>query len=84
MPTDTLRRCSLILHSGLVVIHLALLYIWDKGFVHHLIVSPDDQKIVSFLITAIVTATGAVCLFVLGCADSTKLYPRSMPHCWSS
>ncbi|KAJ7190090.1 hypothetical protein GGX14DRAFT_580122 [Mycena pura] len=74
MPTRILRRCSLILHSGLVVMHLALLCIWAKGFVHHLIVSPNDQKIVSFLITGIVTAIGAVCFVALGCADTSVNY----------
>ncbi|KAF7376974.1 hypothetical protein MSAN_00115200 [Mycena sanguinolenta] len=51
---------SLVLHSLLVVIHVILLGIWAKGLEHRVTFSLANQKIVSFLITAISTTIGTV------------------------
>ncbi|KAJ7814353.1 hypothetical protein B0H14DRAFT_3149467 [Mycena olivaceomarginata] len=55
-----LRLSSLIFHSALVVIHLALLGIWARGLEHQFTVALDNQKVASFLITATSTAFGTI------------------------
>jgi hypothetical protein len=44
---------SLILHSTLVAIHLALLGMWAKGVDNRLVFSLDHKNSISFAITAI-------------------------------
>ncbi|KAJ7795989.1 hypothetical protein B0H14DRAFT_2917004 [Mycena olivaceomarginata] len=56
----TLHFLSLVLHSLLVGIHLALLAIWARGLEHRITFSLDNQKIVNFLITAIANTFGTV------------------------
>ncbi|KAJ7080307.1 hypothetical protein C8R44DRAFT_824305 [Mycena epipterygia] len=55
-----LRLLSLILHSGLVAIHVVLIVIWSKDLEHRLVFSLEHQKIVSFLITAITQTFGTI------------------------
>ncbi|KAF7368541.1 hypothetical protein MVEN_00177400 [Mycena venus] len=55
-----LRLSSLILHSALVVMHLALLGIWARGLEHRFTVTLENQKLASFLITATSTAFGTI------------------------
>ncbi|KAJ7662606.1 hypothetical protein DFH06DRAFT_1190436 [Mycena polygramma] len=57
-----LRFLSIVLHSVLVAIHLALLAIWSKEAEHRVIFSLDRQKTVSFTITAITTGFGTIYL----------------------
>lgn len=59
-PARNLRLSSLILHSTLIVIHLTLLGIWAGELEHRLAVSLENQKIVSFVITASTTTFGTV------------------------
>ncbi|KAF7359664.1 hypothetical protein MVEN_00690500 [Mycena venus] len=60
MPRKALGLLSLILHPTLVVIHLALLFIWMRGLEHRLIFSLKTQRIAAFLITAIATTFGTI------------------------
>ncbi|KAJ6484075.1 hypothetical protein C8R45DRAFT_1000114 [Mycena sanguinolenta] len=61
LPTSGLLcLLSLVLHSLLVVIHVILLGIWAKELEHRVTFSLANQKIVSFLITAISTTIGTV------------------------
>ncbi|KAF8212758.1 hypothetical protein K438DRAFT_1805046 [Mycena galopus ATCC 62051] len=61
LPTSgVLPLVSLVLHSLLVVLHLVLLGIWAKGLENRVTFSLQNQKIVSFLITAISTAIGTI------------------------
>ncbi|KAF7349857.1 hypothetical protein MVEN_01286200 [Mycena venus] len=53
-----LRLSSVILHSALVVIHLALVGIWARGLEHRITVALENQKVASFLVTASSTAFG--------------------------
>ncbi|KAJ7325388.1 hypothetical protein DFH08DRAFT_1028130 [Mycena albidolilacea] len=55
-----LQVLSLVLHSLLVGIHLALLAIWAKGLEHRIVFSLDNQKIVNLLITAIANTFGTI------------------------
>ncbi|KAJ7674473.1 hypothetical protein B0H14DRAFT_3178118 [Mycena olivaceomarginata] len=55
-----LQVLSLVLHSLLVGIHLALLAIWAKGLEHRIVFSLDNQKIVNLLITAIANTIGTI------------------------
>ncbi|KAJ7738879.1 hypothetical protein B0H14DRAFT_490558 [Mycena olivaceomarginata] len=61
----TLNFVSLILHSMLVGIHVALLTIWAKELEHGIIFSLDNQKTVNFLITAIANTLGTIYSAVL-------------------
>ncbi|KAJ7108130.1 hypothetical protein C8R44DRAFT_857713 [Mycena epipterygia] len=60
-----LRLLSLILHPTLVAIHLVLVVIWAKGLENRIIFSLENQKIVTFLITAISTTFGVIYSAVL-------------------
>ncbi|KAF8212755.1 hypothetical protein K438DRAFT_1805044 [Mycena galopus ATCC 62051] len=61
LPTSgVLALVSLVLHSLLVVLHLVFLGIWAKGLENRVTFSLQNQKIVSFLITAISTSIGTV------------------------
>ncbi|KAJ7710620.1 hypothetical protein B0H17DRAFT_1324277 [Mycena rosella] len=51
---------SLVLHSLIVLTHLILLGIWAKRLEHRVTFSLKNQRIASFLITAISTAIGTV------------------------
>ncbi|KAJ7318432.1 hypothetical protein DFH08DRAFT_1086640 [Mycena albidolilacea] len=55
-----LQVLSLVLHSLLVGIHLALLAIWARGLEHRITFSLDNQKTVNFRITAIANAFGTI------------------------
>jgi hypothetical protein len=55
---------SLVLHSTLIAIHLALLAVWSRGLEHRVIFDLGQQRKVSFLITAITTTFGTVCAFI--------------------
>ncbi|KAJ7325382.1 hypothetical protein DFH08DRAFT_1085128 [Mycena albidolilacea] len=58
--SEAFQVLSLVLHSLLVEIHLALLAIWAKGLVHRIVFSLDNQKTVNFRITAIANTFGAI------------------------
>ncbi|KAF8156407.1 hypothetical protein K438DRAFT_2026302 [Mycena galopus ATCC 62051] len=60
-----LRPLSLVLHCGLVGTHLILLAIWWTGLENRLIFPAEEQTLLSFLITAIVTGFGTVYCAVL-------------------
>ncbi|KAJ7309216.1 hypothetical protein DFH08DRAFT_944300 [Mycena albidolilacea] len=60
MSHKALRLSSLILHSALVVIHLALVEIWAKGLEHRFTVALENEKVASFLIAATSTAFGTI------------------------
>ncbi|KAJ7840947.1 hypothetical protein B0H14DRAFT_3140379 [Mycena olivaceomarginata] len=55
-----LQVLSLVLHSLLVGIHLALLAIWARGLEHRITFSLDNQKTVNFRITAIANTVGTI------------------------
>ncbi|KAJ6523211.1 hypothetical protein B0H19DRAFT_1085833 [Mycena capillaripes] len=48
------------LHSALVVIHLALVGIWARGSEHRFTVALENEKVASLLITATSTAFGTI------------------------
>ncbi|KAJ7025685.1 hypothetical protein C8F04DRAFT_1400476 [Mycena alexandri] len=56
---------SLVLHCGLVGTHLILLAIWRAGLENRLIFPAEEQRLLSFLITAIATGFGTVYCAVL-------------------
>ncbi|KAJ7662602.1 hypothetical protein DFH06DRAFT_1471416 [Mycena polygramma] len=60
--SESLIVLSAILHSVLVVIHVALSVLWAKGTEHQVIFSLVHQKTVSFAITAITTGFGTTYL----------------------
>ncbi|KAJ7454390.1 hypothetical protein FB451DRAFT_1565274 [Mycena latifolia] len=76
--TKILRLLSLILHSTLVVIHLALIGVWAKGLEHHLVFTLENQKPVSLLITAILTTFGTIYSAVLVLVMQTLSIQRSL------
>ncbi|KAJ7454375.1 hypothetical protein FB451DRAFT_1517922 [Mycena latifolia] len=76
--TKILRLLSLILHSTLVVIHLALIGVWAKGLEHHLVFTLENQKLVSLLITAIFTTFGTIYSAVLVLVTQTLSIRRSL------
>ncbi|KAJ7437394.1 hypothetical protein FB451DRAFT_178349 [Mycena latifolia] len=76
--TKTLRRLSLVLHSTLFVIHLALIWVWAKGLEHHLVFTLENQKLVSLLITAILTTFGTIYSAVLVLVTQTLSIRRSL------
>ncbi|KAJ7907416.1 hypothetical protein B0H13DRAFT_1879675 [Mycena leptocephala] len=55
-----LRLSSLILHSAMVIMHLALLGIWARGLEHRFTVALENEKVASFIITATSTAFGTI------------------------
>ncbi|KAJ7214079.1 hypothetical protein GGX14DRAFT_542323 [Mycena pura] len=55
-----LRLSSLILHSALVAMHLALVGIWARGIEHRFTVALENEKVASFIITATSTAFGTI------------------------
>ncbi|KAF7328165.1 hypothetical protein MVEN_02574000 [Mycena venus] len=57
---NVLRLSSLVFHSALVVIHLALVGIWSRGLEHRFTVALENEKVASFLITATSTAFGTI------------------------
>ncbi|KAF7344163.1 hypothetical protein MVEN_01706500 [Mycena venus] len=56
----TLRIVSGMLHSALIGIHLILVAVWKTGLEHRLVFPLEQQKIVSFLITAIATSFATI------------------------
>ncbi|KAJ7032971.1 hypothetical protein C8F04DRAFT_1396242 [Mycena alexandri] len=58
--SKTLRICSAILHSTLIVVYVILLVIWAKGLEHRFTVSLKHEKLISSLITATTTAFGTI------------------------
>lgn len=58
--SSTLRMSSVILHSLLIAIHLALVVIWVRELEHRVSVGLATQKLASFPITATATAFGTV------------------------
>jgi hypothetical protein len=80
----TPRLLSLILHSTLIAMHLALLGIWARGLEHRLTVAQRNQTIVSFLITAIMAAFGSVCISCLNSDGSTESCSRYIQRYWCS
>ncbi|KAJ7437404.1 hypothetical protein FB451DRAFT_1378620 [Mycena latifolia] len=76
--TEALRILSLSLHSTLIAIHLALVGVWAKGLEHHLISTLENQKLVSSLITAILTTFGTIYSAVLVLVTQTLSIRRSL------
>ncbi|KAJ7912157.1 hypothetical protein B0H13DRAFT_2477681 [Mycena leptocephala] len=74
----TLRLSSLILHSALVAIHLALVGIWARGLEHRFTVALENEKFVSFLISATTTAFGTIYSALLVFATQTLSMRRSL------
>ncbi|KAJ7827736.1 hypothetical protein B0H13DRAFT_2438961 [Mycena leptocephala] len=74
----TLRLSSLILHSALVTTHLALVGIWARGLEHRFTVTLENQKFVSFLISATTTAFGTIYSALLVFATQTLSMRRSL------
>ncbi|KAJ7167874.1 hypothetical protein C8R46DRAFT_1350788 [Mycena filopes] len=58
--SPTLRLWSAILHSTLIVIHVALVVVWARGSEHRITVAAEHQKLASFFITASTTAFGTI------------------------
>ncbi|KAJ7112154.1 hypothetical protein C8R44DRAFT_882549 [Mycena epipterygia] len=58
--SKSLRRSSLILHSIIVAIHLALVGIWANKLEHQATFSLEQQSMISFAITAITTTFGVM------------------------
>ncbi|KAJ7836625.1 hypothetical protein B0H13DRAFT_2422813 [Mycena leptocephala] len=76
--SHTLRLSSLILHSALVMIHLALVGIWARGLEHRFAVALENQKFVSFLISATTTSFGTIYSALLVFATQTLSMRRSL------
>ncbi|KAF7344712.1 hypothetical protein MVEN_01631900 [Mycena venus] len=74
----TLRLLSLILHSALVTIHLAFVGIWAGGLEHRFTFALENQKLVSFLISATMTAFGTIYSALLVFATQTLSVRRSL------
>ncbi|KAJ7811836.1 hypothetical protein B0H13DRAFT_1926508 [Mycena leptocephala] len=74
----TLRLSSLTLHSALVTIHLALVGIWARGLEHRFTVALENQKFVSFLISATMTAFGTTYSALLVFVTQTLSMRRSL------
>ncbi|KAJ6566922.1 hypothetical protein B0H19DRAFT_1374294 [Mycena capillaripes] len=55
---NSLGFASLILHAGLVAIHLALVGVWAKRLEYSIAFSLDHQTIISFAVTAAATSFG--------------------------
>ncbi|KAJ7133326.1 hypothetical protein C8R44DRAFT_849457 [Mycena epipterygia] len=58
--SDTLRLSSLVLHSVLVVMHLALIGVWARRLEHRFTVVLENQNLMSFQITATMTAFATI------------------------
>ncbi|KAF7372644.1 hypothetical protein MVEN_00127500 [Mycena venus] len=78
MTSRTLRLLSLILHSILVTVHLALIGIWARRLEHHVLVGLGNQKFASFLIAATTTACGTIYSAVLVFVTQTLSMRRSL------
>ncbi|KAJ7491826.1 hypothetical protein B0H11DRAFT_2007983 [Mycena galericulata] len=76
--SGSLRVVSLILHLALVAMHLVLIGIWAKELEHHLVFSLDNQKIVSFLITAVTQTFGTIYSALLVFVTQTLSMRRSL------
>ncbi|KAF7360033.1 hypothetical protein MVEN_00731000 [Mycena venus] len=78
-PTSgALSLASLILHSLLVATHVILLGVWAKELEHRVIFSLKNQRIASFLITAISTTIGTVYSAVLVFITQTLSMRRNL------
>ncbi|KAJ7794609.1 hypothetical protein B0H14DRAFT_2922762 [Mycena olivaceomarginata] len=58
--TKALRILCVIMHLTLVAIHLVLVGVWSTQVEHRLVFALEHQKIVSLLITAIMTTFGTI------------------------
>ncbi|KAF8214817.1 hypothetical protein K438DRAFT_2138348 [Mycena galopus ATCC 62051] len=56
----SLRILCLVLHGGLVLLHLVLLIIGAKRMEHNLVFSTEHQAEISFLVTTLVTGIGII------------------------
>ncbi|KAJ7858585.1 hypothetical protein B0H13DRAFT_2571398 [Mycena leptocephala] len=74
----TLRLSSLILHSALITRHLAFVGIWAGGLEHRFTFALENQKLVSFLISATMTAFGTIYSALLVFATQTLSVRRSL------
>ncbi|KAJ7907392.1 hypothetical protein B0H13DRAFT_2332428 [Mycena leptocephala] len=74
----TLCTSSLILHLALVTIHLAFVGIWAGGLEHRFTVALENEKFVSFLISATTTAFGTIYSALLVFATQTLSTRRSL------
>ncbi|KAJ7763030.1 hypothetical protein B0H16DRAFT_505164 [Mycena metata] len=76
--STTLGLLSLVLHSALVALHLTLIGIWGASLEHRLVFSLDNQKTVSFLITAISQTFGTIYAALLVFVTQTLWMRRSL------
>ncbi|KAJ7469569.1 hypothetical protein FB451DRAFT_1400408 [Mycena latifolia] len=76
--STTLRWISFTLHSSLIAVHLVLAVVWSKGLQHRVVFSLEHQQIVSFVITAIMTAIGAIYSALLVYVTQTLSTRRSL------
>ncbi|KAJ7772455.1 hypothetical protein B0H16DRAFT_169916 [Mycena metata] len=76
--SKTLRICSAILHSALIVVFVILLVTWAKGLEHRFTVPLKHEKLVSSLITATTTAFGTIYSAVLVFVSQSLSMRRSL------
>ncbi|KAJ7156395.1 hypothetical protein C8R46DRAFT_1356051 [Mycena filopes] len=78
LSTSDLRVCSTVLHTVLIIIHIALLLIWSKGLEHRVIFPLDQQRRVSLVITAVTTSFGTIYSALLVFVTQTLFMRRSL------
>ncbi|KAJ7762998.1 hypothetical protein B0H16DRAFT_1883880 [Mycena metata] len=76
--SSNLGLISLVLHSALIALHLALIGIWAGSVEHRLVFSLENQKTVSFLITAISQTLGTIYAALLVFVTQTLWMRRSL------
>ncbi|KAJ7763007.1 hypothetical protein B0H16DRAFT_1718840 [Mycena metata] len=76
--SSNLGLISLVLHSALIALHLALIGVWAGSLEHRLMFSLDNQKTVSFLITAISQTFGTIYAALLVFVTQTLWMRRSL------
>ncbi|KAJ7882744.1 hypothetical protein B0H14DRAFT_3753169 [Mycena olivaceomarginata] len=72
--TKALRILCVIMHLTLVAIHLVLVGVWSTQVEHRLVFALEHQKIVSLLITAIMTTFGTIYSALLVFVTQTQRY----------
>ncbi|KAJ7167907.1 hypothetical protein C8R46DRAFT_1350814 [Mycena filopes] len=78
MRSSTLQLFSLVLHSAFVALHVSLIIVWHTEVEHRLVFSLNNQKIISFLVTAITTTFGTIYSALLVFVTQTLWMRRSL------
>ncbi|KAJ7156389.1 hypothetical protein C8R46DRAFT_1356047 [Mycena filopes] len=76
--TTVLRAFSVVLHTALIIIHIALLLVWSKGLEHRAVFSLDQQRRVSLIITAVTTTFGTTYSALMVFVTQTLFMRRSL------